>query len=113
MHPRPRRLSPVLLFSLLPIAGWFIVRSLMEPHPRFPGLYASFGLSILALVSTLYLIPALGPIFVQANLKGKDQLKSYDDPMFVNRALGLTQVLTSVPDRRAWGSSAHQYIYCY
>jgi UDP-N-acetylglucosamine--dolichyl-phosphate N-acetylglucosaminephosphotransferase len=78
-----RPLSPVLLFALVPVASWFVIRPLLDPAPSLPGLYASFGFSIFALLVTLYLVPALGPSFVRANLKGKDLLKVYDDPMCV------------------------------
>jgi UDP-N-acetylglucosamine--dolichyl-phosphate N-acetylglucosaminephosphotransferase len=78
-----RPLSPVLLFALVPVASWFVIRPLLDPAPSLPGLYASFGFSIFALLATLYLVPALGPSFVRANLKGKDLLKVYDDPMCV------------------------------
>lgn len=80
----PRPLSSVLLLSLLPVAAWFIVRPLLDPVPPLPTLYTSFGFSIIALVASLYLVPALGPTFVAANLKGRDLLKTYHTPMFVN-----------------------------
>lgn len=73
----PRPLSPVLLFGLVPIAAWFIIRPLLEPIPSIPALYSSFGFSIFAFLATIYLVPALGPTFVKANLKGNDLLKIY------------------------------------
>jgi len=79
----PRRLPSVFLLSLVPVASWFIVRPLLDPVPALPALLISLGLSILALIATLYLVPALGPTFVQANLKGRDLLKSYHTPMYV------------------------------
>lgn len=53
----------------------------MEPVPALPALFTSFGLSIVAFLSTLYLTPALGPLFVKAGLKGKDKAKVYTDDM--------------------------------
>ncbi|KAF9515474.1 hypothetical protein BS47DRAFT_1376229 [Hydnum rufescens UP504] len=41
----------------------------------FPTLYASAGFSLIALVSTMNLVPLLGPTFVERNLKGRDRLK--------------------------------------
>ena len=81
----PRPLSPVLLFGLIPVALWFIVRPFLEPAPSIPGLYSSFGFSIFAFLATLHLVPALGPTFINANLKGRDLLKTYQTPMSVHR----------------------------
>lgn len=78
-----RRLPSVLLFSLVPIAAWFVVRPLVDPVPPVPALYVSVGFSIIALLATVYLVPALGPTFVKANLKGRDLLKTYNTPMCV------------------------------
>lgn len=82
---RPRRLPSVLLFALVPLPAWFVVRPLIDPVPPLPALYVSFGFSIFALLATLYLVPALGPTFVKANLKGRDLLKVYSTPMYVLR----------------------------
>jgi len=71
----PRPLSPVLLYGLVPVAGWFILRPLLEPAPSIPALYSSVGLSIFAFLAAIYLIPALGPSFVKVGLKGSDLLK--------------------------------------
>ncbi|KAI9568604.1 glycosyl transferase family 4-domain-containing protein [Boletus coccyginus] len=83
MAPTPlaRPLSDLFLVSLVPVAAWFVVRPLLDPPPPLPALFASVGFSIFALLAALYLIPALGPRFVQANLKGKDLLKVYTDPI--------------------------------
>ena len=81
----PRPLSPVLLFGLVPVASWFIVRPFLEPVPSIPALYSSLGFSIFAFLATLHLVPALGPTFIKANLKGKDLLKTYQTPMSVYR----------------------------
>ncbi|KAG7088555.1 hypothetical protein E1B28_012537 [Marasmius oreades] len=80
-HPAvaPRRLPTVLLGGLLPVAGWFILRPFLDPVPPLPGLYTSFGFSILAFLAVLYLVPAVKSNFVKANLYGKDLLKIYDD----------------------------------
>ncbi|KAH9947993.1 N-acetylglucosaminephosphotransferase [Amylocystis lapponica] len=78
---RPRPLSSVLTVSLVPVAAWLLIRPLLDPVPPVPALHASLGLSIFALLGTLYLVPALGPTFVQANLSGRDLLKTYDTPI--------------------------------
>ncbi|KAF9267536.1 N-acetylglucosaminephosphotransferase [Marasmius fiardii PR-910] len=80
-HPAvaPRPLPTILLGGLLPVAGWFILRPFLDPVPSLPGLYTSFGFSILALLAVLYIVPAVGPNFIRANLYGKDLLKIYDD----------------------------------
>ncbi|EIW80935.1 N-acetylglucosaminephosphotransferase [Coniophora puteana RWD-64-598 SS2] len=77
----PRPLPTVLLVSLVPVAGWFVLRPLLDPVPPLPGLYTSVGLSIYAFLAALYMIPALGPTFIKANLKGRDLLKTYSDPI--------------------------------
>jgi len=93
--PKPRPLSGFLLLGVLvPAALWFILRPFLDPVPSVPALYASFGFSILAFVTTLYLVPALGPRFVQANLKGRDLLKIYSTPMCV-----LSTIFARHPDR--------------
>lgn len=76
LQPRPL-LSTFGLATLVPCAAWFIFRPLMEPVPALPALFTSFGLSIIAFLSTLYLTPALGPLFIKAGLKGKDKAKVY------------------------------------
>ncbi|TBU26006.1 N-acetylglucosaminephosphotransferase [Dichomitus squalens] len=78
---RPRPLPNVLLFISVPTAAWFLLRPLIDPAPPLPALHASVGLSIFALLGSLYLIPALGPTFIRANLKGRDLLKTYDSPI--------------------------------
>lgn len=78
---RPRPLPTILLASLVPIAAWFVIRPLIDPVPSLPSLYTSVAFSIFALLATLYLVPALGPTFVKANLKGRDLLKIYHTPM--------------------------------
>lgn len=79
----PRPLSTLLLVSLVPVASWFVVRPLLDPVPPLPGLFTSFGFSLFAFLAALYFVPAVGPRFVQANLKGRDLLKTYPDPMSV------------------------------
>jgi len=80
--PKPRPLPGFFLLGVLvPTAAWFILRPFLDPVPPVPALYTSLGFSILAFVTTLYLVPALGPRFVQANLKGRDLLKAYSTPI--------------------------------
>lgn len=76
---RPRPLPPLLLFCLVPIASWCLVRPLLDPFPAIPALYASIGFSIFAFLATIYLVPALGPAFIKARLGGVDLLKVYDN----------------------------------
>ncbi|KAG6877128.1 hypothetical protein C0993_010080 [Termitomyces sp. T159_Od127] len=73
----PRPLPRILLLGLMPVAAWFIVRPLLDPVPPLPALYTSVGFSIFAFLATTYLIPALGPSFVKAGLRGGDLLKPY------------------------------------
>ena len=74
-------LSTFSLAAIVPTALWFIFRPLMEPVPALPALYTSFGLSIIACLSTLYLVPVLGPLFIKVGLKGRDRAKVYSDDM--------------------------------
>lgn len=77
MALNPRPIAPLLFFGLVPLALWFVIRPLLDPLPALPALYSCFGLSFFAFLATLYLVPTLGPVFIKANLKGKDLLKSY------------------------------------
>lgn len=83
----PRPLPRLLLLGLIPVASWFIVRPLLDPVPPLPALHVSFGLSILAFVAAMYLVPALGPEFVKANRWGRDLLKTDNTPVYVLRML--------------------------
>jgi UDP-N-acetylglucosamine--dolichyl-phosphate N-acetylglucosaminephosphotransferase len=94
-----RRLPSVLLFSLVPVAAWFVVRPLVHPVPPVPALYVSVGFSIFALLATIYLVPALGPTFVKANLKGRDLLKTYNTPMCVLSLRCNTVILLTTANR--------------
>jgi hypothetical protein len=98
----PRPLPKLLLGSLVPIAVWFVVRPLLDPVPPLPSLYTSVGFSIFALLATLYLVPALGPIFVGANLKGRDLLKTYQTPMCVMPVEIISGILRHISVPRAW-----------
>lgn len=82
MALKPRPLPIVLLVGLVPVAAWFVTRPLLDPIPPLPALYASVGMSIFAFLATIHLIPRLGPVFIAANLKGRDLLKVYSDPMY-------------------------------
>ncbi|EAU86042.2 UDP-N-acetylglucosamine-dolichyl [Coprinopsis cinerea okayama7 len=81
LGPNPRPLPNVLLFGLVPVASWFVVRPFIDPVPHVPALYTSIGFSIFAFLTALYLIPALGPTFIKSNLKGRDLLKTYATPI--------------------------------
>lgn len=78
---QPRPVPRALLLALAPTAAWFLVRPLIDPTPALPALYAAVGFAIFAFLAALYLVPALGPTFIRANLKGRDLLKTYDTPM--------------------------------
>lgn len=88
----PRPLAPLLFFGLVPIALWFIIRPLLDPLPAIPALYSCFGLSTLAFLATLYLVPTLGPIFMKANLKGRDLLKSYRNDIEMLVAISIRRI---------------------
>ncbi|KAG6841973.1 hypothetical protein C0991_004464 [Blastosporella zonata] len=85
----PRPLPRVLLFGLVPVAVWFIVRPLLDPVPPLPALYTSVGFSIIAFLATIFLVPALGPTFVNAGLKGGDLLKPYRHEIPIPESQGL------------------------
>ncbi|KAG5352915.1 hypothetical protein C0989_012152 [Termitomyces sp. Mn162] len=87
--PPPRPLPRVLLLGLVPVAVWFILRPLLDPVPSLPALYTSVGFSIFAFLATIYLIPALGPSFVKAGLKGGDLLKPYRHEFPIPESQGL------------------------
>lgn len=61
----------------------------MEPVPAIPALYTCLGFSTFAFVSTLYLVPNLGPVLRDSKVKlyGRDLLKPYADP--IPESLGL------------------------
>lgn len=106
----PRPLSPVLLFGLVPVALWFIVRPLLEPAPSIPALYSSVGFSIFAFLLTIHLVPALGPTFINANLKGTDLLKTYKTFMFVYRFCDKGHPVDSCIDLKVLVLYVHRYI---
>ena len=105
----PRPLSPVLLFGLVPVASWFIARPFLEPAPSIPALYSSFGFSIFAFLATLHLVPALGPTFIKANLKGRDLLKTYQTPMYVHRFLNEGYPFDAFVDLKVSALCVHRY----
>ncbi|KAG5638249.1 hypothetical protein H0H81_001018 [Sphagnurus paluster] len=88
-----RPLPRLLLLGLLPIAAWFVVRPLLDPVP-LPALYTSVGFSIFAFLATIYLIPALGPAFVKAGLKGADLLKPYRHDVPMSLSVYLSSLLS-------------------
>jgi UDP-N-acetylglucosamine--dolichyl-phosphate N-acetylglucosaminephosphotransferase len=71
----PRAVPKLLVFSVLPLAIWLLFRPLVDPVPALPALQASLGLSLIAFVASITLIPALGPVFVKAERWGYDLLK--------------------------------------
>jgi UDP-N-acetylglucosamine--dolichyl-phosphate N-acetylglucosaminephosphotransferase len=98
--PPPRPLSPLIPAILLPIATTLIVHAqlfstttppymnvpllpqhvqnqlvVLLPPTAFPALEASLGFSLVAFVMALYMIPAMGPSFIDKGLKGRDMLK--------------------------------------
>ncbi|KIJ26672.1 hypothetical protein M422DRAFT_191892 [Sphaerobolus stellatus SS14] len=73
LSPRPLPVIPLL--ALTPVAGWLILRPLVTSVP-LAALGASLGFSLLAFISSIYLVPALGPSFIKAGLKGRDLLKA-------------------------------------
>jgi UDP-N-acetylglucosamine--dolichyl-phosphate N-acetylglucosaminephosphotransferase len=77
----PRKVPKLLLASLIPIAAWFIIRPLLDPVPPLPALQASVGLSIVAFIASIYLVPALGPVFKDAGRWGRDLLKTDTTPV--------------------------------
>ncbi|TEB39906.1 UDP-N-acetylglucosamine-dolichyl [Coprinellus micaceus] len=90
--PQPRPLSNALLFGLVPVASWFVIRPLISPIPQVPAIYSSIGFSLFAFLVTIYLVPALGPPFVRANLKGRDLLKTYAVPIPESQGLVVASV---------------------
>jgi len=77
----------MILFSLVPVGAWLLIRPLLNPLPPLPAFHAALGFSIFAFLSTIYLVPALGQTFVAARLSGRDLLKTYDTP--IPESLGL------------------------
>jgi UDP-N-acetylglucosamine--dolichyl-phosphate N-acetylglucosaminephosphotransferase len=78
MPPLPPRPLPsyTLLAILLPLASSLIVHPLVSSSPHsLPALEASVGFSLLALLGSLYVVPALSEAFVEKGFKGKDMLK--------------------------------------
>lgn len=58
-----------------PVAVSIIFLPLFREALPLATLYTSFGFSLLSFAFAYYLIPLLGPVFVQRNLKGRDRLK--------------------------------------
>ncbi|EJT98666.1 N-acetylglucosaminephosphotransferase [Dacryopinax primogenitus] len=81
--PPPRRLPRLLTISLLPLSLALILRPLLKlpSSLALPALETNLGFAILAFVAVVHLIPALGENFIKAGLKGRDMLKTYDDPI--------------------------------
>lgn len=96
----PRPLPRIIMLGLVPVASWFIVRPFLDPVPALPGLFISIGFSIFSLLATLYLVPALGPTFIQAHLSGRDLLKVYSTPMYVLCTRNTVQLLIIVQTRK-------------
>jgi UDP-N-acetylglucosamine--dolichyl-phosphate N-acetylglucosaminephosphotransferase len=77
---RARESTIVLVVAPLSLA--LIVFPIVKEDVPLGPLYASLGFSLLAFASTMYLIPAVGPLFIQRNLKGRDLLKSNRQEMY-------------------------------
>ncbi|KAG9045756.1 tunicamycin resistance protein [Tulasnella sp. UAMH 9824] len=74
--PPPQRNVPFAVVSfMLPCSAALIGAPFLYPSSTLPFLSASLGFALLALLLTLTLVPALGPSFLLADLKGKDLLK--------------------------------------
>lgn len=100
-----RPLPSVLFLSLVPVGAWLLIRPLLDPLPPLPAFHAALGFAVFAFLMTAYLVPALGPAFVKANLKGRDLLKTYDTPMSVLLSFScfpglLTRVLSYYQSRK-------------
>lgn len=93
-YPAPRGISPVVVWTLVPIAAALICHPLLPslaavvPYlpvqlqpwlryelPAFPGLQASLGFSLFALLGALWSVPGVGKAFMARGLHGKDMLK--------------------------------------
>ncbi|KAG6850734.1 hypothetical protein H0H93_009357 [Arthromyces matolae] len=73
-----------------------VFRPLLDPVPPLPALYTAVGFSIFAFLATIYLIPALGPAFVKAGLKGGDLLKPYRHDIPMSLAVYLSSILSLI-----------------
>lgn len=72
----PRRLPSWLPAVLLPAALSLILHPALSDSPHsLPALEASLGFSLLALVASLYVVPALSAGFIAKGFKGRDLLK--------------------------------------
>ncbi|KAG8833090.1 tunicamycin resistance protein [Serendipita sp. 399] len=91
---RARKVSTAPLLSvIIPLALSLAWQPLVH-DVKFPQIYASLAISLIAFVATLLLIPWLGPTFVKAGLKGRDLLKkSMDD---VPECMGLVAALVYI-----------------
>lgn len=78
---RPRHVPTSVVTFLTPVSFSIIALPFISPSLPLPGLYASVGFSLLALVATASLIPLLVPRFLRAGLKGKDLLKTSGQDM--------------------------------
>ena len=55
---------------------------MLDPPLVLP-LFTPACFSIIAFLVAVYLIPACGPLFIEAGLKGKDKAEAHDDDMYV------------------------------
>ncbi|KAL1677933.1 glycosyl transferase family 4-domain-containing protein [Schizophyllum commune] len=96
---KPRPLPTLPLLSLLPIAAWLIARPFLEPVPAIPALYTCLGFSIIAFVSTIYLVPALAPVFRDSKVKlyGRDLLKVPESLGLVCAAVYISTMVLFIP----------------
>lgn len=84
---KPRRvvLAP-LLSVLIPLTASLAWQPFVH-DVRFPQIYASLAISVLAFLATIILIPRFGPSFVRIGLKGRDLLKTSTDDVSVSLSL--------------------------
>ena len=78
-----RAKESTVFLAVAPLSIALIVFSLVKEDVPLAALHASLGFSLLGFASTLYIIPLVGPLFIQRNLKGRDLLKVRRQEMYV------------------------------
>lgn len=80
---KARRLALAPLLSvLIPLAASLAWQPFVN-DVKFPQVYASLAISVLAFLVTIIIIPRFGPSFVRIGLKGRDLLKTSSDDVSV------------------------------